>query len=230
MILESEGSRSRYFRSGEHNIFAYMLATDATGESHGPHPKEEEEKQPRVEDALVEDALVVYTRGVKRLNLLEEHLARMAWTPHGTLPDTSAYMQVREDAVCDMYIARTRRDAVRYEQERAEEVALIRAWLREHLKMVIPSVSGNTVDLFGFVCMYLWDCIVRARCELKLRRLELNPVAPWVRDVFGITVVNNTLTLFAGMLGSRDMPKCQAFTLAEHDARLRAVRDVLEDY
>jgi hypothetical protein len=213
-----------------------MLATDATGKSHGPLLREEEE-QPRIEDALV-----VYTHGIKnavhykRPNLLKEHLARMTWTPCGTLPDTSAYARVRhdtdklsEDAVCDMYIARTRRDAVRYEQERAEEVALIRAWLREHLKMVIPSVSGNTVDLFSFVCMYLWDCIVRARCELKLRRLELNPVAPWVRDVFGITVVNNTLTLFAGMLGSQDMPKCQAFTLAEHDARLRAVWDVLED-
>jgi hypothetical protein len=103
------------------------------------------------------------------------------------------------------WILAMERDEVRHERRMAAEVVQIRAWLRENLGMAAPFSDGAeaTLGIFSGTCTHLWNCIVRARCALGLRRLQPEPIMTWVGAVFNVTVTYN-IDAVARALGYED--------------------------
>jgi hypothetical protein len=121
------------------------------------------------------------------------------------------------------YIDACKIDEKRYRQEEAREVALIRDWLRKNLSMTVPASQGGlTVRYFSGTRVYLWNCIVKARRSLGLRKLEPQPISHWIQIVFGVRVIYDIETVEAALriAGVVTPPRS---TLAEHDATLSEI-------
>ena len=86
--------------------------------------------------------------------------------------------------------------------------------------MTIPAASNDmTIRYFSGTRVYLWNCIVKARQSLGLRKLQPEPIMHWIKIVFGVCVIYDIETM-ATALGIVSVSRPKEDTLAEHDVML----------
>ncbi len=138
----------------------------------------------------------------------------MECTPAETVPPARSYAT---------YAAMIRADEARYAKLRVKEVALIRNWLRDNLDMTIPPAdTGITIRYFSGTRVYLWNCLLKARVALGLRKLGPEPIMSWIHSVFNVKVIYDIETIAAAIGFNGTVPAVPQ-SLAEHDKTLAEV-------